>query len=187
MWVKICGITRLEDALAAVELGADAVGFVFTRSKRRADSNRLKQWMHQIQGIEKVGVFTNEDPHYIDELARELGLDSIQLHSGPSAEHRNLAKRFRIIYALREVKEDTMPDDLQCRILIDPSQGSGMKGTWRRLGIPFILAGGLDPDNVREAIEKADPAGVDVSSGVEIAPGIKDIELMRRFIQEARA
>lgn len=187
MWVKICGITRPEDALAAVELGADAVGFVLTRSKRRADPNRLVRWIHQIQGIEKVGVFTNEDPNYIGDLARKLGLDSIQLHSDLSAEHRNLAKRFSIIYALSEVSEDTMPDNLQCRILLDPSQGCGMKGAWQRLGIPFILAGGLDPDNVRQAIQKADPVGVDVSSGVEIAPGIKDIELMKKFIQEARA
>lgn len=187
MWVKICGVTRLEDALAAIELGADAVGFVFTRSRRKADPNRVVRWIHQIRSIEKVGVFTDEDPHYIEEVALELGLDSVQLHSGLSTQHRALAKRFGIIYALREVREDSIPDDLQCRILLDPSRGSGMKGSWQKLDFPFILAGGLNPDNVRQAIEKAEPVGVDVSSGVEIAPGIKDTELMKRFIQEARS
>ena len=187
MWVKICGITRYEDALAAAALGADAIGFVFTRSKRRADPDRLKGWLHELKNIEKVGVFTDEAPEDIARIGTELGLDTVQIHAELSNEHKKLAERFSIICAMRKINEKRIPHDLPCRLLIDTSLGSGMRGSWERSTLPIILAGGLTPENVREAILQADPPGVDVSSGVESAPGIKDIALMERFIKETRS
>ena len=190
MWVKICGITRYEDALAACVFGADAVGFVLTRSRRRADPHVVESWIHDIRGVEKVGVFTDEDPAYIAQISKILGLDTVQLHAPPSLAHRVLLEDFRVIVALKDAEPGTepagIPENFPCRVLLDPSMGNGRAGDWRRLGIPFILAGGLTPENVGQAIAQAGPFGVDVSSGVETAPGIKDREKIRKFIQEAK-
>ncbi|HQP30570.1 MAG TPA: phosphoribosylanthranilate isomerase [Deltaproteobacteria bacterium] len=206
MWVKICGITRREDALAAVQLGADAIGFVLTSSPRRADIDQLKTWIHDIHWVEKVGVFTHEDPRLIMDIGQALGLNSIQLHGEFTPGHAPLAERFEIIRAIGEqgLPEEGDPrthgrqgvlshtslrgaaGNIVCRIMIDASRGTGKAGEWAPRGFPYILAGGLNPDNVRQAIARAHPAGVDVSSGVETAPGIKDVGLMERFIKEAR-
>ena len=206
MWVKICGITRREDAVAAVQLGADAIGFVLTPSPRRADVDDLKTWIKGIHWVEKVGVFTHEDPRIILDLGQALGLNSIQLHGELTSAHAVLAERFEIIYALSDPEQlnkvvprtnrtqgagrhsanRIMAGDFSCRIMIDASMGTGKTGEWVPRGHPYILAGGLNPDNVREAIAKAHPAGVDVSSGVETGPGMKDVVLMERFIKEAR-
>jgi phosphoribosylanthranilate isomerase len=187
MWVKICGITRYEDALTACESGADAIGIVLTRSVRRVDPVAAEQWIHTISGVEKVGVFTDEDPGYIRETAGMLGLDTIQLHTAMNQGHRVLAGMFGIICAVSDLDEALIPKDIPCRVLLDPSTGSGRTGTWRRYDIPFILAGGLTPENVRQAIIRAQPAGVDVSSGVESSHGIKDEEKVRKFIKEAKS
>lgn len=187
MWVKICGITRYEDACAAAAFGADAVGFVFTRSRRQADPDDLKGWVHDLKGIEKVGVFTTEAPQDIIRVGTELGLDTVQIHGELRPGHKELIRRFSIIYAMKEIDEREIPHDLSCRILLDPSRGSGQRGSWHRSALPVILAGGLTPDNVKEAIVQAEPVGVDVSSGVEISPGIKDAARMERFIKEARS
>jgi len=206
MWVKICGITRREDAMAAVQLGADAIGFVLTPSPRSADLDELKTWICDIHWVEKVGVFTHEEPQLIMSLGQALGLNSIQLHGALTPGHAALAERFEIIYALRdpELLEEVIPrthrghgpsghvakrimaGDFSCRIMIDASMGTGKTGEWVPRGFPYILAGGLNPDNVRQAIAMAHPVGVDVSSGVETAPGIKDAGLMERFMKEAR-
>jgi phosphoribosylanthranilate isomerase len=182
MWIKICGITRIEDALAAKHLGADALGFVLTKSPRKVDPARLRTWIFQLQGIEKVGVFTHEDPAYIVDIGEALGLDTVQLHTALTSEHNRVSERFRIIYAMHG--REKIPN-ISCRIIIDQSKGSGTRGLWERFDFPFILAGGLTPNNVREAIAAALPVGVDVSSGVEASPGIKDAALMERFIKEA--
>lgn len=187
MWVKICGITRYEDACAACDAGADAIGIVLTGSSRRVDPVPVKQWIHKISGIEKVGVFMDEDPGYIRETAVMLGLDTIQLHADMSPEHGELGREFRIIRAVRDLDEAFLSEDVSCRLLFDPSTGSGRVGTWRPSHRPFILAGGLTPENVRQAIVQAQPAGVDVSSGVESSPGIKDEEKIRKFIKEAKS
>jgi len=206
MWVKICGITRLEDATAAVQLGADAIGFVLTPSPRRADVDELKTWIHDIHWVEKVGVFTHEDPRLILDIGQALGLNSIQLHGELTPGHAVLAERFEIIHALSdpELLKQFVPrtsmrrgagghslnritaGDFSYRVMIDASRGTGKTGKWEPRGFPYILAGGLNPDNVRQAIAKAHPVGVDVSSGVETSPGIKDAGLMERFIKEAR-
>ncbi len=185
MWVKICGITRPEDAMAALGLGADAIGFVFTQSPRKVEPLSAGKWIRDIRGIEKVGVFTTEDPSYIADIGIYLGLDTIQIHSTFGPAHGVLLDNFGIIYAVRDYYHVDVPDE-RCRLLVDPSMGTGKRLAWRRMGIPFILSGGLTPDNVALAIETARPEGVDVSSGVEASPGIKDIHLMERFIQEAK-
>lgn len=187
MWVKICGITRYEDACTACEAGADAIGFVLTRSRRRVDPALVDAWIHRITGVEKVGVFMDEDPGYILETAKMLGLHTIQLHVPLSPGHRILFERFEMIYSVKRLDGLPMPKEFPCRILFDPSTGTGKAGTWRPYDIPYILAGGLTPENVRQAILQAGPAGVDVSSGVESSPGIKDAERIRKFIQEAKA
>jgi len=186
MWVKICGITRYEDALAACEYGADAVGVVLTRSIRKADPESVGSWIHDIRGVEKVGVFTEEDPAYIREVSTMLGLDTVQLHAPLGPGHRALLGGFGVIVALKDPQQVRIPGDFPCRILIDPSMGTGTSGLWRRFDIPCILAGGLTPENVGRVIEQAGPIGVDASSGVEAYPGIKDREKIRRFIQEAK-
>jgi phosphoribosylanthranilate isomerase len=186
MWVKICGITRYEDALAACDSGADAVGIVLTRSRRKADPRLVEAWIHDIRGVEKVGVFMGEEPEYIRKVAARLGLDTIQLHTPLVPAHRALLQGFRIIVAIKDPDPARIPENFPCRVLLDPSMGTGAAGSWQRLDIPFILAGGLTPENVGDAVIRARPMGVDVSSGVEAAPGVKDTEKMRRFIQEAK-
>jgi phosphoribosylanthranilate isomerase len=185
MWVKICGITRHEDAVTARDLGADALGFVFTRSPRRVDRAWVEPWIGSVGGVEKVAVFTDEGADEILRTCEGLGIDTLQLHAAPSPEHEGLARRFRIIYAMREYDPGLMPG-FACRILIDASRGTGERSPWVERCFPYILAGGLNPDNVREAILAGRPAGVDVSSGVESAPGIKDPLKVERFIQEAK-
>ncbi len=187
MWVKICGITRYEDACIALEAGADAIGFVFARSTRRVYPHLIDAWIHKITKVEKVGVFMQEDPKYILETATILGLQTIQLHVPFRPDHRILLERFQMICAVTGLDGIVIPKDIPCRILFDPSTGTGTAGAWRRCDIPYILAGGLTPENVRQAISQAGPAGVDVSSGVETSPGIKDSEKIRKFIQEAKA
>ncbi len=187
MWVKICGITRYEDACIACEAGADAIGIVLTRSSRRVDPSRVAPWIHTIGGIEKVGVFRDEAPGYIRETAGMLGLDTIQLHTAVSPGHRELAPMFGIICAVSDLNGARIPEDIPCRLLLDPSTGSGGTGVWSRHARSFILAGGLTPENVMQAILRAQPAGVDVSSGVESSPGIKDGEKVRKFIKEAKS
>lgn len=187
MWVKICGITRYEDAVAALELGADAVGFVLTKSRRRANPEQLRAWVCKLGDIEKVGVFTNEAPQDIIRVATELRLDTVQVHGTLSDEYRPVAEKFSLIHAVRNMHECMKTETIPCRILVDSSMGNGMRGSWCRSILPVILAGGLTPDNVKEAIAQANPVGVDVSSGVESAPGIKDTALMERFIKEARS
>jgi phosphoribosylanthranilate isomerase len=186
MWVKICGITRHEDAAAAVRLGADALGFVFAESPRRVSRELVAPWITEIRGVEKVAVFTDEETDEIMEICGGLGMDAIQLHAPASAGHARLLERHRIIYAMEEYRPGILPA-FPCRILIDASGGKGIQGHWKGRDVPYILAGGLTPDNVRRAILTAGPAGVDVSSGVESSPGIKDPGKMEKFIREAKS
>ena len=186
MWVKICGITRRDDAILAAGLGADALGFVFTRSPRKVRRDDLLPWIAEIQQVEKVAVFMDEAVDEILEACKDLGMDTIQLHAEPTLEHERLIGGYKIIYALKEYTPLAL-SGIPCRILIDTSRGTGVKAKWEERDFPYILAGGLSPDNVREAVRLARPAGVDVSSGVESAPGIKDAYKMARFIREAKS
>jgi phosphoribosylanthranilate isomerase len=188
MFVKICGITNREDALAAIEAGAGALGFVFHKpSPRYADPPAIAPWISEIPAsIWKVGVFVNESPEAIEQIAGELKLDVAQLHGSetPAVYPRAL----RIWKAIR-IHNFTVPEHSYSAeaILLD-GPGKGQTFDWRiAQGMPgkVIVAGGLTPDNVRDAIEQTNPWGVDTASGVETSPGRKDHARMKQFIQAA--
>ena len=220
MWVKICGNTNLEDAALAVELGADAVGFVFAASPRRVTLEQVAAiTRHLPAGAERVGVFDAHDPEGIAGVALAAGLTAVQLHGGFDEEllqrlGRRLAGGIRIIQTLHwPVGQESAAARIEGqverilrlgitgRVLIDSRVGAAGSGTgvafdWTAArgvftsatnGVHLILAGGLKPDNVSQAIGQLGPWGVDVSSGVEAAPGRKDPERLRHFIENARA
>jgi phosphoribosylanthranilate isomerase len=220
MWVKICGNTNLEDAALAVELGADAVGFVFAASPRRVTLEQVAAiTRHLPAGAERVGVFDAHDPEGIAGVALAAGLTAVQLHGGFDEEllqclGRRLAGGIRIIQTLHwPVGQESAAARIEGqverilrlgitgRVLIDSKVGAAGGGTgvafdWTAAramlpsaanGVQLILAGGLRPDNVSQAIGQLGPWGVDVSSGVEAVPGRKDPERLRHFIENARA
>lgn len=201
--IKICGITNIDDALAAVELGADAVGFVFALSPRRVDASKAKAISEAIPPfVTRVGVFVESDPG-IAHVVEVCGLDAVQLH-GDQGETlaRELAAHARVIRVLR-VKDHkslarlTTFDSAHAFLLDtyvgDKYGGTGLTFNWelaakaKEFGKPVILSGGLSPDNVEEAIRTARPYAVDVSSGVESEPGRKDYSKMKEFIDNVRS
>lgn len=197
MFVKICGITNEEDALLSVAMGADAVGFVFAPSARQVSAQVVYDITRRLPPeILTVGVFKDELPDRIFDVVAKSGVKAVQLHGHePVSTVAALADNVRwIIKAVaagsREARiANQFGTDL---ILVDaPEAGSGKVFDWTLTdqipsGLRLILAGGLTPDNVAEAIRYVDPWGVDVSSGVEASPGKKDAIKLRRFIANAR-
>jgi phosphoribosylanthranilate isomerase len=191
MFVKICGITNRDDAFAAVEAGAGALGFVFHKpSPRCADPAAIAPWISEIPAnIWKVGVFVNEVPEAIEQIAGELKLDIAQLHGSETpAEY---PRKLRIWKAIRLdwVGAFVFPprsDPREATLLDGPA--NGLSFPWE-IATSFpgkvIVAGGLTPNNVRAAIEQTNPWGVDTASGVETSPGRKDHARMKQFIQAA--
>jgi len=186
--VKICGITRLEDAKAAMTWGAKALGFVFwPKSPRRVDVDVARRIVSIMPpSVSAVGVFVDQAVNEVNEIAEEVDLRWVQLHGNENLEYANAMKR-GVIKALAVGGEvppvlSKWPDTI--RLLLDVHDPIRRGGTGRIIdwvaasGIAeqreVILAGGLTPDNVRDAIDRVRPWGVDVSSGVESAPGIKD-------------
>jgi phosphoribosylanthranilate isomerase len=188
MFVKICGITNREDALAAVDAGARALGFIFyPKSPRFVEPSAVARWIGELpQEIWKVGIFVDEQPAAIEAVAAQLGLDVAQLHGSETPDQH--PGNIRIWKAFR-VKEDRVPDpDYPSEAILLDGPSSGKSFNWSvtaRISRPLILAGGLDEHNVRNAIERSEPWGVDVCSGVESEPGRKDYRRMRNFIQAA--
>jgi phosphoribosylanthranilate isomerase len=187
LFVKICGITNMEDAQAAVERGANGLGFVFwPDSPRWVDPRRARQIVASMPStVMAVGVFVNQAADYINTVAADVGLASVQLHGDESPMfatgiHHPLIKSVHVGWAASAI--DDWPVDVTLLAdAYDPVKRGGTGGTidWhaaaklaqaRRL----LLAGGLRPDNVAEAILRVKPYGIDVSSGVERAPGLKD-------------
>lgn len=188
MFVKICGITNREDALAAVAFGARAIGFVFADfSPRVANPAEIEKWIDAVpSGVCKVGVFVDEKPAVIEDIAARLRLDVAQLHGAetPADHPRNIRvwRAFRVKTGI-----DPVPDYPAEAILID-----GPAFDWSRAGQyshPLILAGGLTPENVAESLARVrrhcEPWAVDVASGIEASPGRKDPARMKEFIQAA--
>lgn len=198
MFVKICGITRIEDALLAVALGADAIGFVFAPSKRQVAPQRVREIASRIpREVLTVGVFRNESPERVVKIVHEAGLKAAQLHGSESSEEtrwvtERVPATIKAFPAGSEAVAKANEFGVSTILLDAPQPGSGEVFDWKlSLAVPLdlqmILAGGLNPDNVGTAISKVNPWGVDVSSGVEKSPGIKDPVLMRRFIEKAKA
>lgn len=198
--VKICGITNQKDAFAALDAGADALGFVFyngsPRNIAREDAARIIEQLPPF--IQTVGLFVNESIETINNIADLCGLDVIQLHGDETPQFCNSINR-RVIKALR-IKDISSLEPLEsfnvAGMLLDawsPSEqgGTGRTFNWDIAEIAsqkkqIILAGGLSPDNVTDAIRKVRPYAVDVSSGVESSPGVKDHMLLRDFIRKAK-
>lgn len=186
--VKICGITNREDALAAVDAGAGALGFIFyDRSPRATTAPALSEWIGDIPPhILRVGVYVNESPAVIEANALALGLHVAQLHGDETpASHPKSGEVWRAF----RIASDTIPQpDYPADALLLDGPGAGKTFDWNLaagLNRRFVLAGGLTPENVREAIAAAHPWGVDTASGVEASPGRKDHARMKKFIETA--
>jgi phosphoribosylanthranilate isomerase len=195
---KICGITRVEDALAAVEAGADAIGLVFyAKSPRAVDIEQAKAIVAALPPfVTSVGLFVDMPRETLQALLREVPLDLLQFHGDESpADCEGFARPY--IKALRvradqDVARMMAPYSGACGILLDTfvegvPGGTGAAFDWslvpREACKPIILAGGLTPDNVAQAIAQVRPYAVDVSGGVEAAKGIKDAGKIKAFLQ----
>ena len=218
MWVKICANTNLLDAQMALDLGADAIGFVFAPSTRRVTPEQVGAITAQLRpGGERIGVFHELEFEAIRDAVRIAGLTGVQLHSEgapglPAALKKAFGTELTVAQTLHWVVDGAVSaDDLLAkvakikaegfvdRILIDSKVGKALGGTGRTFDwdaarelfaeaeLPMIVAGGLGPGNVTEAIERLKPWGVDVASGAESEPGKKDPERLRQFISYAKA
>ncbi|MEQ2525513.1 phosphoribosylanthranilate isomerase [Bacillaceae bacterium CLA-AA-H227] len=199
MKVKICGIMDVEAGLYAVENGADALGFVFAESKRKITPELAKEIIKQLpEHVLKVGIFVNEKPEVIMEIANHTGLTHVQLHGDESPEDCE-AFSISVIKALSigTIADLGKIDQYGCDyVLLDSPKGkyrggNGVKFDWSLLtgiesnGKKIILAGGLNPENIAEAIGIANPYMVDVSSGVE-TDGKKDLGKIQTFLARAK-
>ena len=197
MFVKICGITNEQDALLAVALGADALGFVFAPSPRQISPALAREIVKRLPPeTVTVGVFRNESPTRVIEIVNEARLQGAQLHGQETpAMTAEVATDVRfVIKAVVAGSQDASHANIFASdaILVDGLHpGSGTAYDWELLrdiptDIRLMLSGGLTPDNVAAGIAQVRPWGVDVSSGVEKAPGQKDAVKMRHFITNAR-
>ena len=199
--VKICGITRLEDVLSAVRAGADAVGFVFHRSSPRYVSpEKAGEIARELPPfVDRVGVFVDAEPAQVYEVAELARLSVLQFHGHESPDYCT-GWALPVVKAFR-VGPEFSPADLRAfrevaAVLLDGYHGSAPGGTgtrcdWetaRRVARErcVVLAGGLTPENVAEAVRTVRPYAVDVSSGVEVKPGIKDPVRVAAFVRAVR-
>ena len=194
-------MTQLKDALFAVEQGVDAVGFIFYKKSPRAVTMKtVREIITKLPPlVDTVGVFVNEPAERLNKIADYCGLDLVQLHGEESPAfcrkiHRRVIKAFRVkdLQTIKQLEKfpvsgfllDTFSDDLH--------GGTGKNFDWnlalpaKKMG-PVILAGGLTPRNILQAVRQVRPYGVDVCSGVEKSPGIKDLEKVRAFLKNIRS
>jgi phosphoribosylanthranilate isomerase len=197
MFVKICGVTNEDDALFAVAMGADAVGFIFAPSPRQVPTQTVYDITRRLPPeVLTVGVFKDELPERVIEIANKSGVKAVQLHGGTPEQSKTVAGSVQwVIQAFGSDSPNLARADQYGTDLVHldaPSPGSGKLFDWNLAAdvpdsVRLILAGGLDPDNVADAIEIVEPWGVDVATGVEESPGRKDPTKVRRFIANARA
>lgn len=205
--IKVCGMTRLEDALCAAEAGADAVGFIFyPKSPRYIDPEEARQIIDRLPPfIDTVGVFVDKKREEVEEIIQFCRLGFAQLHGEESPKYCERLLRFaspcQVIKAFRVSSETTadefIPYSPHVKAFLldtydpDIAGGTGRSFDWSvietlNLGNPYILAGGLDGQNVTDAIQGVRPTILDVNSGVERMPGIKDHRLIREFVRTVR-
>lgn len=195
MYVKICGLREPGHVTAAVEAGADAIGFVLTRSPRRITPGLARELAAAVPAhVLTVAVFAGETPDEVRRAAVESGVRAVQLHGAHPHGDFTALKDLGLTLVRAGAAAGA---DLRCGafnedlLIVDaPRPGSGEPWDWAAVrGRPegrWMLAGGLAPSNVAEAVAAAEPWGVDVSSGVETAPGVKDAGLIREFVAAAR-
>jgi phosphoribosylanthranilate isomerase len=215
IWVKVCGTTSLHDARMSVAAGANALGFIFAPSPRRVEVSEAGGIVVALADeVESIGVFVNESPTTVAEVASRVGLSGVQLHGDEAAaqmtEFRRTLGQRKIIKTLtvsnlRSNHNSKLEDYLDAHesldaILLDSGSaqqrgGTGVPFDWEdaagiasriRDRMPLIVAGGLNSGNVARAIELFQPWGVDVVSGVESAPGTKDETKLREFMSAVR-
>ena len=200
--VKICGITSAKDALAVQAAGADAIGFIFAKSPRRVSALKVRAITKNLGSrVMKVGVFVNEDPAVLLRMAKACELDAVQLHGEEPAKLVR-ALRAKGLVVIKALRVRTVKDLALARrhepdaFLLDTAVagvhgGTGRCFDWKLLKkfkteIPVIVSGGLNALNVKELLDKYTPYGVDVSSGVEKSPGVKDVKKVRQFVRHAK-
>jgi phosphoribosylanthranilate isomerase len=199
--VKICGITNAADALAAVEAGADLLGFMFYEASPRNVSLRAAAEIARRLPpfVVKVGVFVDADEGLVTRAIGDCGLNLLQFHGDESPEYcaqfglmSLKAFRIRDVESLQALPAYPTEAWLLDAFVKGKPGGTGEKFNWdlaveaKKFGRPIFLAGGLTPENVAAAVEKVQPYGVDVSSGVEASPGKKDPAKVKAFIQAAK-
>ena len=214
IWIKICATTTLDDALASLDAGASALGFILTASSRQIAPDSAAAIIAALPpSTEKIGVVVNETPAALKRLAETTGLTGLQLHGDEPPEQ---LPEFRRALGLRKIIKTLQARELLADparleaylavrqsydgILLDSGSpaargGTGQTFDWSaalpiveriKQHVPVVIAGGLSPDNVADAIRLFDPCGVDVVSGVELSPGRKDPARLRAFIASAR-
>ena len=198
--VKVCGTTSLKDALLAVDNGADAVGFIFYKmSPRNVSQKDAKEIIAELPPfIETVGVFVNETSDKVNRIAEQCRLTAVQLHGEESPAlcrrvKRKIIKAFRVKNAssLKNISAYDVSGFLLDSYNDESRGGTGQLFDWnlalrvKKQG-PVILAGGLNPYNVYTAIHRVQPYGVDVCSGVESSPGVKESKKIKEFIKSVR-
>lgn len=198
LFVKICGITNEEDALLAAAMGADALGFVFAAgSTRQVTTGVVRDIVRRLPpDIASFGVFRDEHPDRVVEIVHACGLTGAQLHGHETVETcRSVAQRVNFVVQAFPAGDPTIDRaklyPVEVVLIDNPKPGSGELFDWSLVdGLPdgkrLLLAGGLDPTNIADAVLKVRPWGVDVSTGVEASPGRKDARKMRAFINGAR-
>ncbi|MFQ6092413.1 MAG: phosphoribosylanthranilate isomerase [bacterium] len=192
--VKICGITTVEDASAAVGCGADALGFVFAESPRRIAPEEAREIIERLPPFfTAVGVFVDEPAERVREIARLCRLDALQFHGRESPQYcRGFDRRVIKAFKVRDgsIAAEMAGYDVDAYLLDSwAGGGTGQRFNWNLVrGIKgrIILAGGLTPENVGEAITKLRPYAVDVSTGVERSPGKKDHYKIEEFVRNVR-
>jgi phosphoribosylanthranilate isomerase len=198
--IKFCGIMNLKDAFYASLLGVDAIGFIFTKSKRMITQGKAKKIIKQLPPlISKVGVFMNDSFDKIIDITNYTGIDIIQLHGVESPDFCKKVEKMtgkKIIKSLKiskEINDRELFDNIQkykrYHILFDSGAGGGKVFDWsilKNIDIPFTVAGGLSPLNVNNLIKLLNPYAVDVSSGIEKTIGKKDFKKMKQFVKEVR-
>lgn len=199
--IKICGLTNLEDARKAVGLGADALGFVFAESPRRISPESAAGIVRSLPPILTcVGLFVDESPPAVRRVIKECRLDALQFHGNESPDYcrqfsLKIIKAFRIKNgnSLKAIPHYQVDAYLLDTYVEGTSGGTGESFNWdlalraKEFSRPIILAGGLGPDNVAEAIRRVRPYGIDVSTGIEAEPGKKDHKKMKEFMKIVRS